>query len=97
MRPNTYGEPVAFLAVPRAEVDADAEPVVELDDALDAPFELLELLELLPQPAASNAAAATAAATLPRLRIVVIVCGSPSCGLIAAQAACPPPRRGSWR
>jgi hypothetical protein len=65
--PNTYGLPVAFLAVPNTDepelaavVVADVALALLPDDPLAALVVLLELLD--PQPAARTAEAATAAA-----------------------------------
>ena len=60
--PNTYGEPVAFLGVPKTSLPVDAE-LPPLEPAAGCSnCELLELLE--PQPAASSPAAAIAATAL---------------------------------
>jgi hypothetical protein len=61
--PKTYGEPVAFLAVPKTELLAAA--AVLLDVAEPELLELLEPLEL--QPAAVSVSTA-AAVTLSHLR-----------------------------
>jgi hypothetical protein len=74
--PNTYGLPVAFLAVPNENepalavvVAADVALVLLPDDPLPALVLLLELLD--PQPAARTAEAATAAAVPSHLECVI--------------------------
>jgi hypothetical protein len=68
MMPKTYGVPVALFGVPRAEPLAVVLTLEAEDEPLEVAAGLLLYDELLPHPAASRAAAATAASVPALLR-----------------------------
>jgi hypothetical protein len=77
MRPNTYGDPVAFFGEPNDAAPVEADVELEDEAPVDEPPELL-LGELLPHPATARAAAPATATAVNGLRSDLIRVSFPS-------------------